>query len=252
MRGEVEMTQRVSSDSGADRGVRREDWLRDSALSGFVATFAMTVVLAAGYGLARVIGDEQGNQLERWFWGLSHNMITERTTDALVLGIGINLVTGLIWAVIYGAYAEPMLNGSGWRKGITFSLVAWLLSIIVFLPIAGGGLFGSELNAGPLPVLGNLILHLIFGAVLGGVYGIAFEIGLDDTEAERANAAAAERGAALGGAAGVLVGLLLGWALAPQIDAESSRGAISLAGALLGAASGVTAGSFLGMGRPNA
>lgn len=246
------MTQRVSTQSGADQRIRRDDWLRDSVLSGFVATFAMTVVVAVGYGLARVIGDEQGNQLERWFWGLSHNVITERTTDALTLGIGINLVTGLIWALIYGAFAEPMLNGSGWRKGITFSLAAWLLSIVVFLPITGGGLLGSDLEAGPLPVLGNLVLHLIYGAVLGGVYGIAFDAGLDDTEAERANAAAAERGAALGVGAGVLIGLMLGWALAPRIDAESSRGAISLAGALIGAASGVTAGSFLGMGRPHA
>ena len=229
--------------------VRREDWLRDGVLSGFVATFAMTVVLTIAYGLTNVLGDENGGQLARWFWALGNNPLTERTADAVVFAIALNLLMGLVWALVYGRFVEPILGGPGWRKGMLFSLLPWLLSIVAFLPLMGGGFLGAGIDAGPLPVFGNLVLHLIYGAVLGAVYGIALEAGLDDTEAERANAAGAERGAAIGIVAGVLIGLLGGWLLGPQLDGGGSRGAIALGGAMIGGASGLLAGSFLGMGR---
>ena len=227
---------------------RREDWLRDGVLSGFAATFAMTVVLAAAYGVARAAGDEDGSRLERWFWALTHNPVTRATEDEVILAIALNLLMGLAMGLVYGRFVEPALGGPGWRKGVLFSLVLWVLSVVLFLPVMGGGFLGSEIDAGPLPILGNLILHLVYGAVLGSVYAIALESGLDDTEADRQNAAAAERGAAIGIAVGLLVGLLAGWLLGPQLDENSSRGAIALAGALIGAASGLVGGSFLGMG----
>ena len=62
------------------------------------------------------------------------------------------------------------------------------------LPAAdGGGLLGMNIGAGPLPILGNLILHLVYGAVLGSAYAEAAEDWLDDTDVDRVNAAAAER-----------------------------------------------------------
>ena len=228
---------------------RREDWLRDGVLSGFAATFAMTVVLAAAYGMARAIGDEDGSRLERWFWALAHNPVTRTTEDGVVLAIALNLLMGLALALVYGRIVEPILGGPGWRKGVLFSLVPWIFSVVAFLPIMGGGFLGREIDAGPLPILGNLILHLVYGATLGSVYGIALEAGLDDTSAERANAAAAERGAAIGVAAGVVVGLVAGWLVGMGLDGGDSRGIIALAGALAGAAIGTLIGSFVGMGR---
>lgn len=228
---------------------RREDWLRDGVLSGFVATFAMTVVLAVAYGLVNAVGEENGTRLERWFWALAHNPVTERTEGGVVLAIALNLLMGLVLALVYGRLVEPMLGGRGWRKGVLFSLIPWVLSVVAFLPLIGGGFVGSDIDAGPLPILGNLILHLVYGAVLGSVYAIALESGLDDTAADRANAAAAERGAAVGIVAGVVVGLVAGLVLGPQLDASASRTSIALAGALIGGASGLAAGSFLGMGR---
>ena len=70
---------------------RREDWLSDSLLSGFVATIAMTVALAGAYGLANALGDRSGNRIEEWLYSLSHNRITDRANDSLVLAIGLNL-----------------------------------------------------------------------------------------------------------------------------------------------------------------
>ena len=42
--------------------------------------------------------------------------------------------------------------------------------MIIFLPLAGGGLLGLGLGAGPLPILGNLLVHLVYGVTLGFLY----------------------------------------------------------------------------------
>lgn len=227
--------------------LRREGWLGNGVVSGFLATFGMTVAIALAYGLANALGDRDGGQLARWFAALGDNPVTRRTGDAVVLAVGLNLVVGLLWALVYARWAEPALSGPGWRKGVLFALVPWLLSLAIFFPFVGGGFFGADLGAGPLPIVGNLVLHLVFGAILGGVYGLALESGLDGSEADRANAAAAERGAALGIAAGVLLGLLLGFLLGPSLGDGGDRGATTLAGALIGGAVGLAAGSFVGM-----
>src|SRR6476659_3793532 len=82
----------------------REDWLRDSILSGFVATFAMTVVAAVAYAFARAVGDSNGGTFTRWLAGLTENRLTHRAQDALVVALALNLIMGLIWAVIYGRF----------------------------------------------------------------------------------------------------------------------------------------------------
>jgi hypothetical protein len=218
-------------------------------LSGFVATVAMTVVLAAAYGLAWAAGSETGSTLERWLWALAHNTITTRTEEAIALAIGLNLLMGLALAIVYARWAEPRLSGPAWRRGVVFAMVPWLISVIAFLPIMGGGLFGGEIGAGPLPVIGNFILHLVYGAVLGAFYAIPLETDLDDPASEREHALSAERGAAVGVVAGLVIGLGLGWVLAPSFQEMGSQSAIALAGALIGSALGLGVGSFVGLGK---
>jgi hypothetical protein len=225
---------------------RRVDWLGDSIVSGFLATFAMTVVMAAAYGLARAIGVQDGSQIERWFWALAHNPVIDTTQDAIVLAIGVNLLMGLVWAVIYGFDAEPRLSGPGWRKGMIFAIGPWLLSIFAFFPIMDGGILGKDIGAGPLPVLGNLILHLVYGAVLGSVYAIDLEAWLDGSEADRNHAEAQQRGAAFGTIVGVVAGLAIGWVIGPSLEDVGSRGLIALIGALSVGALGLAAGSLAG------
>lgn len=228
----------------------REDWLRAGILAGFLATFAMTVVLVAAYWLADAIGDARGAVLQRWSYALVHNPVAERTADGVVLAIGANLAVGLALALVYAWFVEPRLDGPSWWKGMRFALVAWLLSLIVFLPLMGGGVFGMAIGAGPLPVVGNLVLHLVYGAVLGLAYAEASEDWLDDTETDRANAASAERGAALGIVAGLVVGAVVGWAAAPVFGDLASRSLTTIGIAFIGAAVGLGVGSFAGMNRP--
>jgi hypothetical protein len=229
--------------------VPREDWLRAGVLAGFLATFAMTIVLLAAYWLASAIGSADGGVLQRWCWALVNNPVAERTADGVVLAIGANLAMGLLLALVYARYAEPRLHGPNWWRGMQFSLIPWLLSLVIFLPLMGGGLFGMDIGAGPLPILGNLILHLVYGAVLGISYPEASEDWLDDTDVDRVNAAAAERGAAVGLVAGLVPGLVLGWLIAPAFGDLVGRPATAIGVAFIGAVIGLAIGSFVGMGR---
>jgi hypothetical protein len=128
-------------------------------------------------------------------------------------------------------------------------LIPWILSLLIFLPLMGGGVLGLDIGAGPLPIVGNLILHLVYGVVLGASYAEATEDWLDDTEVDHIHAAAAERGAATGVVAGLIIGAVAGWFIAPALD-DLANHAVSIIGiAFIGAAVGLAVGSFAGMER---
>ncbi|MGI9434722.1 MAG: DUF6789 family protein [Geminicoccaceae bacterium] len=81
----------------------------------------------------------------------------------LHFGIGI-VVWGTLFAVLY-----PRLPGSVLIRGVLFGIGAWILMMVMFLPIAGQGLFG--ISGGMVVPVMTLMLHLIYGAVLGLVFG---------------------------------------------------------------------------------
>ena len=243
------MDRQISGSQLSASDAPREDWLRAGVLAGFMATVVMTSVLVAAYGVARLIGDPDGGTLLRWIWALVENPVATRTTDSVVLAIGANLVMGLLIALVYARYVEPRLSGPSWWAGMRFALIPWLLSLIVFLPLASGGMMGMEIGAGPLPILGNLILHLVYGATLGLVYAQASVDWLDDTDADRDNSAGAERGAALGIVVGLIGGGVVGWLVAPMFDDLASRPLSTIGVAFIGAAIGLGIGSFAGMSR---
>jgi hypothetical protein len=94
--------------------------------------------------------------------------------------------------------------------------------------------------------VGNLILHLVYGAILGSLYAVDLEAWLDGSESERQNAAAQQRGAAFGVLGGLVVGAAAGWLLGPSLDEVANRGFITLAGALVIGGFGMAIGSFYG------
>jgi hypothetical protein len=226
-----------------------DEWIHVGVLAGFLATFAMTLVLAAAYGLAQALGNPNGRLIARWLWALAHSRVAARTADGVFLAIGANLAVGLLLALVYARFVAPRLAGPGWWNGMRFALIPWILSLLVFLPLTGGGLFGLAIGAGPLPMLGNLVLHLVYGAVLGSVVAVAADDWLDDTEAERAHALAAERGAAIGVMSGLMLGAAVGWTAGPTVDGVDGRAVSAIAAALIFGAVGLAIGSFAGMER---
>jgi hypothetical protein len=74
----------------------------------------------------------------------------------------------VLWGIAF-AVIQPALPGYGWMRGVAFSVGPWILMMVLLMPPAGAGWFGSALGYG-VP-LATLVLHFIYGAVLGAVYG---------------------------------------------------------------------------------
>jgi len=80
------------------------------------------------------------------------------------------IVGTLVWGLGFGAVESFASRPAPWLKGMIFGVLAWLLMMIAFMPLVGAGFFGVK--AGPSAAAGLLVLHLVFGAVLGATYGL--------------------------------------------------------------------------------
>jgi uncharacterized protein DUF6789 len=217
-------------------------------LVGFVASVAMVFAFAIAYLAALVLGGLPV-PLGTWFRGLTNNSFTDIAGPNLYAATAVFFVGGLLWALLYALVFERRLSGPAWQRGVKFALVPWLTSLVVFMPLVGGGLFGLGLGAGPLPIVGNLILHVVYGAALGSVWASAESL-LDepmpgDVRFERVYELGAARGLGIGLALGVVVGIL-GAILLPQMTGTAVLGINPLAIIVAIGLSGAAFGGFVG------
>ena len=230
-------------------------WLSRAVIAGFVATGVMTIALVAAYYVADAFGTSSGELLGKWLWGLTHNPVVSTSQSLIYLAIGIHLVVGLAFAVIYARFLEPVLQGPAWTRGARFALLPGVLSLVVLLPMLGGGFFGASLDAGPLPIIGNLTLHLVYGVVLGWTYGLSTSWQEDQAyPVDQTATRTPERSLAVGIVVGALVGGLAGWVIGMAlISADGpvpvlmTAAASALAGALAGSALGAIIGPIFGL-----
>lgn len=233
---------------------RKSDWLERAVIAGFLATVLMTSVLVVAYVIAALIGSDSPRAplLLRWTWGIAHNVVTAHAQTAAPVAVLLHFVFGLNWAIFYAAVAEPRLRGAGWRRGLLFAPIPWAFSVLIFLPIVGGGVLGLGLGAGPLPMLGNLILHLVYGVTLGSLYPpesdhALIERGESESAEEVRIYAHTKHLMALGIIVGLGLGGLGGW-IGGVVFAPDASALVALTiGALAGSVSGMLIGSFSGL-----
>lgn len=98
------------------------------------------------------------------------NMITTMMgASSPAVGWIVHFMIGtLLWGLIF-AWIAPRLPGAMWWRGMVFSVGPWLIMMAAMMPMAGAGFFGLSLGIGA-PLM-TLMMHLIYGALLGGVYG---------------------------------------------------------------------------------
>lgn len=105
-------------------------------------------------------------------------MMPELNVIAMLAGqMGGSMMMGwvahfVIGAVIYGlAFANlgsVLPGGSNVVKGISLGVIGWLIMMIALMPMMGAGFFA--MNMGMMAMVATLVLHVIFGAVLGFAY----------------------------------------------------------------------------------
>lgn len=132
-------------------------------LAGLIATAVLSIVMVLNAALG-------------WLPELSVIALLAEVS-AQVLGTPRNLFVGwiehlLIGTALWGALfavTNPLWRRNQVFRGIQFALMAWLLMMVFLMPLGGLGVFGAAL--GWEPAVATLILHLIYGAVLGYYYG---------------------------------------------------------------------------------
>ncbi len=99
-------------------------------------------------------------------------MLASKMGGIVPLGWMAHFVIGVVLALIYAGVFVHRLPGPAIARGAVFGLLPWLAAQLVVMPMMGMGLFsGSMLMAG-----GSLLGHMVYGAVLGAVYGLSHAV----------------------------------------------------------------------------
>ncbi len=80
----------------------------------------------------------------------------------------VHFMIGGIWGALFALGYGVIPGGGAVVKGMLVGVGAWLLMMVAVMPMAGAGFFGMQLGV-MAPVM-TLVLHIIFGAVMGLVY----------------------------------------------------------------------------------
>jgi uncharacterized membrane protein YagU involved in acid resistance len=94
-------------------------------------------------------------------------MLAAMMGAGLAVGWAAHFMIGIGYGIIF-SWTENLLPGNATVKGMILGTLAWLMMMVAVMPMAGAGMFG--LNMGVMAPVATLILHLIFGAVLGFTY----------------------------------------------------------------------------------
>jgi hypothetical protein len=134
-----------------------------AVLAGFIATIVLSAFMLAKASMG-LMPDMNAIKM---LTNMAHGMIG--TPASPVVGWIIHFLIGtILWGVLFGLLAEILPGRHYAARGMVFSIGAWVLMMVLVMPLAGAGLFAAKLGLGA--PIATLVLHLIYGAVLGGVY----------------------------------------------------------------------------------
>lgn len=135
--------------------------------NGVLASLAATIVLSAIMVMKQMSGMVPQMNPIADLAGIAHSLLGIPAVP--LVGWVLHFAIGtLVWGTLF-AFLRPRIPGSKLIKGLIFGIGAWFLMMWIFLPMAGQGLFG--MNGGVVIPVMSLMLHLVYGAVLGIAFG---------------------------------------------------------------------------------
>jgi hypothetical protein len=94
-------------------------------------------------------------------------MIAGMMGAGAMMGWIAHFMIGAIYGLVFAQIAGHGTTGAAVMRGVGLGVVGWLVMMIVLMPMAGGGMFGLAMPSGMMAPVATLMLHVIFGAVLG-------------------------------------------------------------------------------------
>jgi hypothetical protein len=128
-------------------------------IAGFVATLVLTVLML----IQSAVNYMPEVHLIKLLVNLGSIQVVAAWMDHYIVGV-------VVWGLLFGAFDAVATRLPYWLKGLIFGAFAWLVAMMLFMPLAKAGFFAQRL--GRDAIIFMLALHLIYGLVLGIVYGV--------------------------------------------------------------------------------
>lgn len=137
---------------------------RGSVARGLIAALSATVVVSLLMLLKQALGFMPNvNLVMELATALGYHSAAAGWIAHFIIGV-------LAWGLLF-SWLDRFMRFAHWVNGLFFASVVWLGVMLIVLPAAGHGLFGVRgLELGTPTV--TLLLHWIYGFVLGSVYGL--------------------------------------------------------------------------------
>ena len=134
-----------------------------NSMKGMIAGLVATLVLSGLLLLKSTMNLVPELNLIRLLVNLGSISTVQAWMDHFIVGV-------IVWGLLFGAYDALAVRPAHWLKGIIFGVFAWVVMMVMFMPLAKAGVFGSKI--GPMAAVVTLMYHLVYGAVLGTTYGL--------------------------------------------------------------------------------
>jgi len=91
------------------------------------------------------------------------------------IGMAAHIMNGVVISpLLYAFVIFRYLPGPPPLRGVLWGAVLWLMAEMIVMPMAGAGLFSSQIG-GAKAVVAALMGHLVYGALLGYIAGTAVQ-----------------------------------------------------------------------------
>ena len=95
------------------------------------------------------------------------SMLAGMMGASAIIGWLMHFMVGVGYGIAF-SQINAFLPGNFIMKGIIIGIVGWLVMMVMLMPMMGAGMFAMKM--GMMAPIMTLMLHVIFGAVLGLVY----------------------------------------------------------------------------------
>jgi len=99
-------------------------------------------------------------------------MLAKQMGSGAAMGWAAHFMIGVIgYGLAYALVFSKLPFGGHMLRGLTLGVVGWLVMMVMVMPMMGAGLFGLQMPSAMMVPVATLMLHAIFGIVLGAVFG---------------------------------------------------------------------------------